>query len=389
MAKHDDDHTTATEFDGTTHDEGVSRRVFVGAAAAGAALAATGVAVKMAIAAPTTYAAKPPAGFVPMSVPGKVVKVGKAGSLQANGLYPQPAAAKAMLEKAMLEFTGQKTLGAAFGKFVHKDDKLAIKVNGIAKGKKFGTNKELVDVILEGVLAAGVPATSIVIYEQYNSFLAGTRIEQANVPAGVKTMIHGNKDMATPDIAILDGKEQIMTQFARPLMEATAVINVSLIKDHSICGYTGCLKNMTHGSINVPHKHHGHKASPQIANIYAHEAIKSRVRLNVVDGYKLMYDGGPIEVVAFVPHEAVYVCTDSVAMDRLGWEMVDKVRADKGMKSLKDVGREPGYIQAAADLGLGIGDRSKIVHKEFTIEARRSKSTSSRARITFRAAGSV
>jgi uncharacterized protein (DUF362 family) len=346
---------------------GMDRRTFVETAAASAVAVATLAKTSGAKAAPTTsFAATLPTGFTPMSAPGKIIKVTKSGSLQKNGLYPEPAAAKAMLEKAILELTGAKTIAAAWQKFVHKDDKLAIKVNGIAKGKKFGTNKELVDVILEGVMAAGVPATSITIYEQYNSFLAGTRIEAGNVPTGVKTAIHGNSDMATPDIDIMDGKTAIPTKFCRQLMEATAVINVSLIKDHSICGYTGCLKNMTHGSINVPSKHHAHKASPQIAQLYAHEAIKSRVRLHVTDGYKVMYDGGPVEVVSFVPHEAVYVCTDPVAMDVIGYELVDKVRIEKGMKSLKDVGREPAYIQAAADLGLGIGTRSKITLKELT-----------------------
>lgn len=355
MSKHD-------EFDGND----ISRRAFIGTTAAAGAVVASGISLKEASAA-AGFAAAPPAGFVPMAAPGKIVKVARAGSLQANGLYPKPDAAKAMLEKAMLEFTGEKTLGASFAKFVHKDDKVAVKINGIAKGKKFGTNKELVDVILAGLIESGVPATSIVVYEQYNSFLAGTRVDQSNVPAGVRTMVHANKDMATPDIPILDGKTKIMTKFARPLMEATAVINVSLIKDHSICGYTGCLKNMTHGSINVPHEHHAHHASPQIAKIYAHEAIKSRVRLHITDGYKLMYDGGPVEVVSYVPHEAVYVCTDPVAMDTYGWGLVDKVRSDKGLKSLKDAGREPAYIAAAADLGLGIGDRTKISVKELTV----------------------
>jgi len=348
----------------------VSRREFMGTAAVGATVVATGVATGVAGTARAqgaSLAASPPAGFTPMSAPGKIIKVSRAGSLQANGLYPKPDAAKAMLEKAMTELTGAKDLAAAIGKFVHKNDKVAVKVNGIAKGKKFGTNQELVAVFLDGLIASGVPATSIVVYEQYNSFLAGTRIDASNVPAGVKTAVHANKDMATPAIDFLDGKNKIPTKFARPLMEATAVINFSLIKDHSICGYTGCIKNMTHGSIDVPHNHHAHHASPQIAKLYAHEAIKSRVRLHVIDGYKLMYDGGPVEVVSYVPHEAVYVTTDPVAMDTLGWEMVDKVRKDKGMKSLKDVGREPAYIPAAADLGLGIGDRAKISLKELTV----------------------
>jgi hypothetical protein len=349
---------------------GISRRELLGGAAIGAAAIATTV-VTSAKAAPapipSELAATPPPGFFPMSAPGKVVKVAKAGSLQANGLYPKPEDAKAMLTRGMLELTGTKSLADAFGKFVHKDDKVAVKVNGIAKGKKFGTNKELVDVILQGLIDSGVPATSIVVYEQYNSFLAGTRVDQSNVPPGVRTMIHGNKDMLTPKIPIGDGGATVYTQYARPLIEATAVINVSLIKDHSICGYTGCLKNMTHGSTANPHDFHVHHASPQIARLYAHEAIKSRVRLHITDGYKIMYDGGPVEVVSFVPHEAVYVTTDPVAMDRLGWEMVDKIRVEKGMKTLKDVGREPGYIVAAEDFGLGIADRARIKLKEFVL----------------------
>jgi uncharacterized protein (DUF362 family) len=295
------------------------------------------------------------------------VKVSKPGSLQANGLYPKPEDAKEMFSRAMTELTGTKSLVEALSKFVHKDDKVAVKVNGIAKGRKFGTNKELIDVLLAGLIESGVPATSIVVYEQYGSFLAGTRVDQSNVPPGVKTMVHGNKDMGTPKIPIQDGGATVYTQYARALMEATAVINVSLIKDHSICGYTGCLKNMTHGSTANPHDFHVHHASPQIARLYAHEAIKSRVRLHVTDGYKIMYDGGPVEVVAFVPHEAVYVTTDPVAMDTIGWELVDKIRAQKGMKSLKDVGREPGYIPAAADFGLGVADRTAIRLKEIAL----------------------
>jgi len=359
-----------SESNGDPSHGDLSRRAFVAASAtAAAALTTLGVVGDAAAAPPAptgSLAASPPAGFTPLSVPGKIVRVNKAGSLQANGLYPNPNDAKAMLEKAMFEFTGEKSLGKAFARFVHKDDKVAVKLNGIAKGKKFGTNKELVDSILAGLIEAGIPASSIVVYEQYPSFLAGTRVDASNVPAGVKTATHNNKDMLTPAIPILDGKGKIMTKFARPLMEATAVINVSLIKDHAICGYTGCLKNMTHGSIDVPHEHHGHHASPQIAKLYAHEAIKSRVRLHITDGYKLMYDGGPVEVVSYVPHEAVYVATDPVAMDLYGWELVEKVRKDKGLKTLKDAGREPSYIAAAADLGLGIGDRAKLVVKEFT-----------------------
>ena len=182
-------------------------------------------------------AASPPAGFVPMAAPGKIIKVSKSDVLMPNGLFPKEDAARMMLERAMTELTGETDMGKAFARFVHKDDKVAIKMNGIAgqTGSTMATNKEIVLPIVAGVMAAGVPAANIVVYEQYTSFFNGTRVTAKNLPAGVVTAVHGNKDATMPEIHVLG----IPTKFVRPLTEATAVINVALIKDHSICGYTG------------------------------------------------------------------------------------------------------------------------------------------------------
>ena len=88
-------------------------------------------------------AAAPPAGFSPMSTTGRIVKVSKSGALQENGLWPVAETAKMMLERVMSELTGEADVVKAFGRFIHKDDKVAIKVNGIAgqKGQTFGTTK--------------------------------------------------------------------------------------------------------------------------------------------------------------------------------------------------------------------------------------------------------
>ena len=68
-----------------------------------------------------------------------------------------------------------------------------------------------------------------------------------------------------PEIKVYQG---IKTKYARIFTDATAVINISMIKDHSISGYTGLMKNMTHGNVNNPHEHHANQASPQIAMLY-------------------------------------------------------------------------------------------------------------------------
>ncbi|XYH96445.1 DUF362 domain-containing protein [Sorangium sp. So ce1128] len=349
---------------------GRSRRAFLGGLAAGAAGAALlGPHAAFAEELPS-LAAKPPPGFTPLSIPGKIVKVTKSNSLQPNGLWPEASAAKAMLERAMAELTGKADLGAAFGRFVHKDDRVAIKANGIAgqKGATMATNKELVLEIVRGVIAAGVPAENVMIFEQYPSFLAGTRCADrtakpaADFPAGIRAAVHENKDAVMPSISVCG----IPTKFVRPFTEATAVINVSLIKDHSICGYTGCLKNITHGSTINPHSFHEHTASPQIAELYAQDVVKSRVRLHITDGFKLIYDQGPLDKnpKRRVLHESVYATTDPVAMDVIGWGVVETWRKENGLPTLKEASREPSYIRIAGELGLGVFDKNKIAMRE-------------------------
>ncbi len=308
-----------------------------------------------------------------LSIPGKVVKVTRANSLQPNGLWPTPEAARIMLERAMTELTGKPDLGSAFACFLRPTDRVAIKPNGIAGriGATMASNKELIAEIVRGVVAAGVPASNILIYEQFRNFLTGTRVVDfkgtldASLPNEVRTAFHDNTD-ATTDVLYVCG---IPTRYVRQLTEATAVINVSLFKDHSICGYTGCLKNITHGSIINPGAFHEHLASPQIAELYARSAIKSRVVLHIADVFKLIYEGGPLDrnPERRIPCEAVYASTDPVALDMVGWAEVDRLRRDKGLPLLKSAGREPSYIHIAAELGLGLSDLDRILVREVRV----------------------
>src|SRR4029077_687375 len=101
----------------------------------------------------------------------------------------------------------------------------------------------------------------------------------------------------------------------------------------------------------------------------AQDILRTRLRLCIIDGFKLMAHGGPLykhpEYV--MPHESVYVSTDPVALDTVGWGLVEKARSGFGLKSLTDEGRAPAYIQAAAYLGVGVGDAQKIAIREITL----------------------
>ncbi len=340
-------------------DGAATRRTFLqGMAVAGTTAVLSSSAMAHARTQPN-LAAQPPAGFLPLSAPGRIVKVSKPGSLDANRLFPKADDAKEMLRRGLAELTGKTELADAVSCFVHPQDKVCVKVNGIAL-QNMATNKELVLPFLDALVASGVPATNITVLEQYAGFMYGTRITAKNVPAGVSVLWHSNND-ATMDWRDIPGTAR-HTKFVRVLTESTALVNFALIKDHSICGYTGALKNMTHGCSVNPQDFHDHHASPQIAILAAQDVLRSRLRLCIIDGFKVMAHGGPLykhpEFVA--PHESVYVSTDPVALDTIGWDIVEKARAAFHLKSLTDEGRPPAYIQAAADLGVGIADRTKI-----------------------------
>jgi hypothetical protein len=61
------------------------------------------------------------------------------------------------------------------------------------------------------------------------------------------------------------------------------------------------------------------------------------------------------------------VATDAVAMDTIGWKVIEEARKQNSMKTLAAAGREPTYIAKAADLGVGIHDVNKIRLKEVAI----------------------
>jgi uncharacterized protein (DUF362 family) len=340
-----------------------SRRAFLG----GAAAAATLLGRRLAFAGPLSgLAAQPPPGFLPWSAPGLVVRVKKSGCLEANGVFPKPDDAKEMLRRALQELTGKSDLVEAAKLFVHPQDKVCVKVNGIAT-QNMATNKELVVPFVEAMVTAGVPPTSITLLEQYPGFMNSTRIRAKDVPHGVSIVWHTNSD-ATMDWREIPGTGR-RARFVRALTESTALVNFALVKDHSICGFTGALKNMTHGCNVNPQDFHDHHASPQIALLAAQDVLRTRSRLCILDGFKLMAQGGPLykQPQYVIPHEAVYASTDPVAVDAIGWDEVEKARAHFRLKSLTDEGRPPAYILAAADLGVGIADPKKITLRDVTL----------------------
>lgn len=339
------------------------RRHFLAGAAAGAGALTLGHDARAQAAAPVaSFAATRPAGFTPFSGPGLVVRINRPNSMRPGGLYPTQAAATAMVDRAVMELTGQHEVASAWRQLVHPSDRVGIKTNGLGL-RNMASNKETVVAIVNGLVAAGVPATQILVYDQWNGFLMATRLSRQDLPPGVRMVTHNNHDLGR-ETRVPSGR----TQFAQVLLDCTAIIGVPLVKDHSLSGFTGAMKNMTHGSIRNPEDFHRHQCSPQIAELYNHDAIRTRVRAHVMDAFKVLYDGGPRDnASARVVYETVFMSTDPVAIDRVGANLVDQFRTQHRMQTLAQRGDPPQYIDNAARLGLGVADTARITVRPVTL----------------------
>lgn len=344
--------------------ESFDRRDFLAGAAVGAGALAFASEAEAQSArgapAPVNFAATRPAGFTPWTQNGKVVRVTKPGSMRAGNLFPKVEDAAAMVERAVKELTGESTLAGAWRKFVHPSDMVGIKVNGLGL-RNMASNKEVVYAIVNGVIAAGVPAANVVVLEQWSGFLNATRVSRSEMPQGVRTHVHAGTDLS-PETRVPSGR----TRYSRGLLGCTAIIGVPLVKDHSLSGFTGAMKNLTHGLVKNPEDFHRNREglnsrNRNIPDLYAHDAIKSRVRLHIMDAFKVLYDRGPQDnPAARVVYETVMASTDPVAIDAIGTEIVDEQRTSHGMRTLERSGRAVRYLAHAEQMGLGIAERSRI-----------------------------
>ena len=174
----------------------------------------------------------------------------------------------------------------------------------------------------------------------------------------------------------------------------TKIINIPNMKDHGATGVTGCLKNIAYGSFsNVARTHQRGKSHTYsvVGTLATIEPLRSRTVLQIMDGLRGVWHGGPFARTTryvFYPRQIMFG-TDPVAIDRLLLDIIDDKRKAEGAISIWDrsprslkiddtrardadpnvniIIREPGHVEYASTLGLGVYDRSKITVQDVKV----------------------
>ena len=144
-------------------------------------------------------------------------------------------------------------------------------------------------------------------------------------------------------------------------------ISLAILKDHGLAGVTAGMKNYF-GAIHNPNKYHDTNCDPYVAEVFDTSPIKSKHRLTVLDGLIVQYHRGPSYHSRWAEKKGMLIFSfDPVAADTVGWQIIEKLRAKKGLPTLGEEDREPKYLKTAEKMGLGIAKTEKITIKELEV----------------------
>ncbi len=297
-----------------------------------------------------------------MSEPKVAVIRGK-GVLTAGGDFNQPKIVE-MIRRGLQILTGSQEAKEGFGLFFAKNDRVGIKINTIG-GRKISTRPEVSLSLAEVMVKSGIQEKNIIIWDRTNRELKEAGYRVASNSNGLKIFATdtdgaGYETELVSHLNIGSLFSTIQTNFV------TASISLAILKDHGLAGVTASMKNYF-GAIHNPNKYHDTHCNPFIAELFDTNPIKRKHRLSILDGLIVQYHRGPSYHAQWAePCGVLIFSRDPVAADSAGWQMIEKLRANKGLPSLKEDKREPAYLLTAEKMGLGqaTADKVQIIEDE-------------------------
>jgi uncharacterized protein (DUF362 family) len=265
---------------------------------------------------------------------------------------PDAAHLAALLDRAVQAFYNRDTAAEAWKQAVRPGEVIGLKVNCLAGRGSASTSPVLVEAVSERLRQAGIAAKDILVFDRLTGDLESAGFHIADRPG--RTRIVGNDALGYEDeLAVFGSAGSLLAKALTRVCDG--VINLPVLKDHSITGVTIALKNFF-GAIHNPNKYHPNAGDPYIADVYMLPPIRKKVRLAICDALAPQYEGGP----SYMPQwswkfNGLLVARDPVALDYTGWRIVERERAARGMKTLEADHRRPSYIATAADANHRIG----------------------------------
>lgn len=267
-----------------------------------------------------------------------------------------------LLDRAVMTYLGVSKPADAWKRVIAMaggpEKVIGLKTNGLG-GRGISTHSALVFAIAHKLEDAGMKPGNIVIWDRNARDLQACGFTISTDPGRLRC--YGSDVAGFEDEHATWGMAKV--RLSKILTrECAMVIGVPILKDHIMSGVTFAMKNM-YGVVERPQDLHGSGCNPGVADLNCIPMIRQKVCFTIGDAMTSVYDGGP----TYRPERlwypnALIVGEDRVAIDQVAWQMIERKRADAGMRTLEASGRPPRYIATAADAAhaLGTNDPNKI-----------------------------
>jgi hypothetical protein len=279
-------------------------------------------------------------------VPSKVVYTHHAGVW--NGDQLSPEALRQMLDASITKLTGLNDAREAWAALFKPTEKVAIKVNAFGNSIIW-THVPLVNAVVASLQDVGLPAEQIFIYDHLSVFKdAGYEVNKdgPGVRCLEETDFTGEWKVAKATVRL-----------SSTLQSCDALINMPVLKSHMISGLTFAMKNH-YGSVDYPSVLHS-SIEQAIPELNALPPIRDRTRLVIGDVLEanLKYAGSWPYWKADWKGDSILMSFDPVAHDTLGMQILERLQTENNA-NVSSFLRElaVSYLKTGAELGLGTDD---------------------------------
>src|SRR5437773_2392516 len=295
-----------------------------------------------------------------------------------------PRVVREMVNRLVLAVTGQSDVAKAWASLVSPDDRIGIKICA-AGGDLFTTHHDIVNAIIDGLVAAGHSRSSIIVWDRslggikgagYRPGIDGYQL-QATAPHDgydpkavlsaplIGKLVWGDFEYAgeltkAPVLSDTDNTSNV-SHFSKILStDVTKIINVPVMSISETNGIAGCIYNMTIPNVdNWRRFAQGSRfGAESLAEVYANPLIAKKVVFNLMDCLIAQYAGGSQPQPNYAVHNAtLYASKDPVALDAIALKRLEEWRI-RG--SLPAIGQQAAYVGFASELGLGNSAPNRI-----------------------------
>ncbi len=333
---------------------------------------------------------------LPGLFPGRVVQVSNDQVRKEQQI--QTKVVHDMVMQGLEKLTGQ---GAkkSFKLLFSKKDVVGIKVNPVGPGI-ISTHLEVVDAVIAWLTANGLKRENIIIWDRFDYMLSDAGITPERYP-GI-----GIEGLQTMDEAAAEGKSQDNSRWLKPdgthrsadlfdrevfywadveadkdpaylnqhvfnekysyfgkllTQKLTKIINIPVFKNTGN-GVSMATKNLGYGAICNTGRLHRPLFFDVCTEVLAFPILRDKLVLNILDGLRGQYDGGPGPAAQFCyDFNTLFFATDPFALDAVGHRLIVEKRKAMNV-TVNEHPRFTEYLRYAERLGLGVAAPDKIEH---------------------------